>query len=241
MPATLPPGTELPSTLMGAGWRGRAASHAEEIAEGRIWRPYGVRSAFAPLTAVLLTWPGDELAYDAPPNDMLMARRPDLSLMRVQAESIAAAYAAAGAAVHLIRPTANAPPNLVFACDLFFMTPEGAILGRMAAEQRAAEPRLCAAALAEVGVALLATPRGRATFEGADALWLAPDRVLVGVGKRTNEAGFQLVRAVLAEMGVTALAVDLPSTVQHLLGCVNPIDHDLVVSQIGRASCRERV
>lgn len=234
MTPTPKPGSEpagpLPSTLMGPGWRPRTASHAEELKRGGIWGGYGVRSEVAPLTAVLLTWPGDGLAFAGDPADWLMDARPDLVRMREEAEGVADAYTRAGVEVRWMRPEGAAPPNLVFACDLFFMTPEGAILARMAAEQRAGEERYAAAALASAGVPLLATPTGHATFEGADALWLAEDLVMVGLGRRTNEAGFRTVGRVLADQGVRCVGVDLPPTVQHLLGAVNLVDRDLAVA-----------
>ena len=226
------------STLMGPGWRPRAASHAEEIVRGHPWAPFSVRSGVSRLRAVLLTWPGEELAFPDEPADWLMASRPDLGLMRRQAEEIAAFYEAHGASVHWIRPRAPAPPNLVFACDLAFMTPEGAVLSRMAAQQRAGEERLAALALAEAGVPILATPRGNATLEGADAMWVRPDLVLVGLGNRTNEEGFRTLGRVLADQGVRCVGVTLPRSVQHLLGSVNPLDDGLAVAYDATPSMR---
>jgi N-dimethylarginine dimethylaminohydrolase len=100
----------------------------------------------------------------------------------------------------------------------------------MGAEQRAAEPRIAAQTLASLGVPILATPGGNATFEGADAIWISENRVMVGVGRRTNDAGFRCVQRVLGEMRVETVAVDIPACVQHLLGCVNIVDRDLAVS-----------
>lgn len=230
MTRTLPPTSELPSTLMGPGWRHRTRSHRDEIAAGGVWGACGVGSSSAPLTGVILTWPGDELAFEGTPADWLMLERPDLAQMRVEAEAIAGFYAQHGVDVRWIRPQTPAPPNLIFACDLFFMTPEGAILARMAAEQRAGEERFAAETLAHTGIPVLMTPTGSATFEGADAIWLAPTVVLVGVGRRTNEDGYRAVRRVLAGQGVGAVAVDVPPHVQHLLGALNPVDRDLAVT-----------
>lgn len=228
----------VPSTLKGPGWRARPLDHAAEVAAAVTWAGYRVRSEVEPLRAVLLTWPGDELAFSGEPADWLMGARPDLGRMRAEAEAIAAFYTAHGAAVHWIRADRPAPPNLVFARDLFVMTPEGAVLGRMAAAQRAGEERFAARALAEAGVPILATPRGHATLEGADALWVRDDTVLVGLGNRTDEGGFRALGRVLAEQGVTAIGVLLPPTVQHLLGSVNFLDRDLCVTYDATPSIR---
>lgn len=212
-------GTERPSTLMGAGWRPRARSHRDEIAG-----ICGVASEVAPLRDVLLAWPPDSLAYDEPPGAWLMDERPDLPKIRRQAEAVAAAYEAEGIRVHWIR--GDAPPNVIFARDLFAMTPDGAVVARMAAEQRAGEERAAAAALAAMGVPIVATPRGKATLEGADVLWMG-GRVLVGTGRRTNAAGAQAVRNAV---DVEVVEVEVPETAQHLLGALVPLREDLVLT-----------
>lgn len=237
----------VPSTLMGEGWRPRSASHAEEM--GSVWGDFGLNSEVAPLTAVLLTGPGDELAYSESPAEQLMYSRPDLEKMREEAVGVAAVYSSRGVTVHWLRPRlgtrpdglGGASPNLVFARDLVFMTPEGAVLARMASEQRAGEERCAATVLAALGIPILATPTGRATFEGPDALWIRHDLVLVGVGRRTNDAGYDLVRRVLADQGVRCAAVPMSPGVQHLLGMVNLIDSDLAAMRCPTARLRRRL
>ena len=119
------------------------------------------------------------------------------------------------------------PPNFLFQRDLYWMTPEGAVLARMAAEQRAGEERAMAAILANLGVPILLTPRGAATFEGADALWLDRHTVLLGVGRRTNAAAVAQIGPLLASMGVSQRVGALHPGVQHTLGSVNLIDEGL--------------
>jgi N-dimethylarginine dimethylaminohydrolase len=215
--------TGRPSTLGGPGWRARTDPHRAEVAAG-LWGPgIGLCSEVAPLREVLLTAPGSELDYTEPPEVWLMDARPDLARLQAQASAVASAYEAAGVAVTWMVPRIRPPPNLLFARDLFFMTPEGAVLARMAARQRAGEERLAAEALALRGVPVLATPTGRATLEGADALWMDERTVLVGVGRRTNEAGHALLGRVLHDQGVQTVPVEVPDTSQHLLGALVPL------------------
>ena len=224
---TIPLAGSEPATHGGPGWRGRLEPHRAEL--GRYWEPCGVSSEVAPLRKVLLVEPPDTLVRVLEdPNAWLMLEAPDLEEMRRQFRDLAAAYEEEGVQVHRAR-VPQAPPNAVFARDLFFMTPEGAVLGRMAGQVRAGEERHAASALASLGIPLLLTPRGRATFEGADALWLREDLVLLGVGVRTNPEGAAQVAALLEAMGVRSLQVRLPSGVQHLLGVVDFVDHDLAV------------
>jgi N-dimethylarginine dimethylaminohydrolase len=212
----------------GPGWRVRLASHAEDVAEGRLWAPYRVSSEVGPLEAVLLAWPGPELDVGDAPDEHLMLGRVEVPRIQRQARAIADFYRGQGVRVHSYRPAVAPPPNFVFLRDLFWMTPEGAVLGRPAGVQRAGEERWAAEALALAGVPLLHAMRGHATFEGADALWIAPDRVLLGTGVRSNAEGADQLEAVLAAQGVALDRIPLPRTgVQHLLGVVNLIDHDL--------------
>ena len=238
--AMINPGSELPSTLGGAGWRPRASSHADEVSGGRIWSRCGYRSEVERLRAVLLAWPPDSLGSIDSPRDQLMTARVDPVAMRAQASAIADAFHRSGVEVHVARPGHRAPPNVVFMRDLFFMTPEGAIVARTASAQRAGEERFAAEALAMAGFPILCTVSGHATFEGADALWLADNTVLIGVGFRTNRAGAAMVGAVLAAQGVSTITVELGPGVQHLLGAVAFLDRQLAALHPQGASARLR-
>jgi N-dimethylarginine dimethylaminohydrolase len=206
----------------GPGWRPRQGSHAQDVASGQLWASYAVRSEVGPLEAVLLAWPGRELDVGDDPDAHLMLDRVNVGRIQRQARAVADFYRSHGIRVHLHRPPLAPPPNYVFMRDLFFMTPEGAVLGRPAGAQRAGEERWAAEALALAGVPILHTMRGQATFEGADALWFSPDRVLLGTGLRSNEQAAAQLEPLLADMGVTLERIPLPRTgVQHLLGVVN--------------------
>jgi N-dimethylarginine dimethylaminohydrolase len=196
-----------------------------------------VHSEVARLEAVLLAWPGGELALDDDPDAHLMLAPVSVPAIQRQATAVAEFFRAQGVRVHFARPASPPPPNFIFQRDLFFMTPEGAVLGRPAGLQRAGEERFSAEALAQVGVPILRTLTGRATFEGADALWLRPDLVLLGLGLRTNPAGADQVAGVLAEQGVRLQRTALPRTgVQHLLGVLTPVAEDLCLVHGGHAS-----
>jgi N-dimethylarginine dimethylaminohydrolase len=227
----------------GPGWLPRTASTREEI--GAIWAPCGVDSEWAPLRAVLLHRPGAELeAAAADANAVQMLAPVDVQRAQAQHEGLAVAYRRAGVEVHYVEPTSSPlvepaqapPPNLMFAADLFFMTPEGAILGRPASTVRAGEERLVARRLAALGVPILHSVHGTATFEGADAAWLAPDAVLLARGLRTNAEGAAQVSGALREMGVQAIQVDMPPGTMHLMGQLRFIGPDLALGWPGRLS-----
>lgn len=216
----------------GPGWVGRSTTLREEL--GGIWAACGIDSEWAPLRAVLLHRPGAELAASAEPDAVLMLAPLDLGKAQAQHDELAQAYRDLGVEVHAIEPDQPARPNQMFAADLFFMTPEGAVLGRPASRARAGEERQVARRLAALGVPILRSLRGAATFEGADAAWLDPETVLIGRGLRTNHAGADQLRAVLREMGVTIITVDLPSGAMHLMGLLRVVDWDLAIAWPGR-------
>lgn len=217
----------------GPGFRGRGAAHAAEL--GTVWGACGADSEVGPLRRVLLARPPHTLDAVHDPEAWHMLARPDRRAIASAAAALAATYQGLGVGVDWI-DAPKAPPNLLFARDLFVMTPEGAVLARMGAQVRAGEERACAAALSGLGVPLLATPRGRETLEGADALFLR-GVVLIGVGLRTNRAGAARLQGVLADQGIDSRQVPMPAAgVQHLLGVVTPVDAARVLLRTARAT-----
>lgn len=216
----------------GPGWSPRTASLRQEI--GTVWRRCGVNCEWSPLKEILLHRPGAELAAIADPNGAQMLGALDANLVRQQHDALAEAFRASGVTVHYIDPAEPPPPNLMFAADLLFMTPEGAILGRPASTVRAGEERLVARCLAELGIPILRSVRGTGTFEGADAAWLEPRTVLLAGGLRTNSEGVAQVEALLHEMDMTVIRVGLPHGTMHLMGQLRFADQHLAVAWPGR-------
>jgi arginine deiminase len=220
------------SAYGGPGWSPRTASLRQEI--GTLWGPCGVGCEWAQLQAVLLHRPGPELGQSSDPDRWQMLEPLDTARAGDQHDGLSQAYRAAGVTVHYVEPPARPSPNLMFVADLMFMTPEGVILGRPASSVRAGEERLVARKLAELGVPILRSVRGRGTFEGADAAWVDAETVLLGTGPRTNGEGAEQVAATLAEMGVATLRVDLPHGAMHLMGQLRLADRDLAIAWPGR-------
>jgi N-dimethylarginine dimethylaminohydrolase len=224
---------DSPATYGGPGWRSRHATHADDVRGGVLWRTCGARSEVGALAEVLLARPVPAMFGGGSADDALLFEWPDVRRLERQAQDVAAFYESRGVTVSWAESHTAGAINFLFQRDLFVMTPEGAVLGRPASRQRAGDARDCAAALAGLGVPILATPRDEAWIEGADALWLDARTMIVGVGHRTNVAGARFLSRVLAEMGVDTVQVAMPAGVQHLLGVVNIVDRDLAVVRAG--------
>lgn len=195
---------------------------------------YGLRDEFSPLAAVLLHRPGEEILASADPAAVCMLEPLDLRVARQQHDALAQVYKEAGVRVEYLQPPDPPPPNTMYLADLFFMTPKGAILARPAMPVRRGEERLAAAGLKSLGVPLLGAVEGGGTLEGADAQWIAADRVLLGRGRRTNPEGAAQVKKLLSGIGVEVVVVDLSAEVMHLMGVLRFLDTDLAVGWPGR-------
>lgn len=211
----------------GAGWSPRIVSLRQEI--GKVWRLCGVATEWSLLKAVLTHRPGPEIEAVKNANDALMLDTPDAALARHQHDSLVEAYRDVGVTVFYVEPCNTPPPNQMFVADLFFMTPEGAILARPASTVRAGEERFVAQKLAELGIPILRYIRGKGVFEGADASWIDPDTVILGTGLRTNDEGAAQVKSLLEEMDVEVVKVDLPCGAMHLMGTLRFVDKDLAI------------
>ncbi len=221
-------GTEGTSAYGGAGWQPRATALAEEL--GSIWTSCGMGDEFSPLKAVVLHRPGDELTASADPAAVQMLEPLDVAKARAEHDAMAEAYRHAGVAVHYVEPAGAAQPNQMFCADLMWMTPEGAVLARPASNVRAGEERQVARRLADLGVPILMTPSGSATFEGADAMWLDNRTVVLGMGLRTNRAMAEQLETLLARMGINMIPVDLPHGTMHLMGMLRIAGPDIAVA-----------
>ena len=216
------------SAYGGDGWSPRTRPLAAEI--GDLWAASGIDNEWNTLRAVILHAPGEELSQSAgDPNSVQMLAPVDAGRARAQHDAMADALRANGVAVHYVEPVGPARPNQMFCADLMFMTPEGAVLARPASTVRAGEEREVARRLADIGVPILLTPRGTATFEGADAMWLARDMVVLGRGLRTNPEAIEQIASLLWDMQIEALAVDMPYGTMHLMGMLRIADRDLAI------------
>jgi dimethylargininase len=143
----------------------------------------------------------------------------DLGLARVQHAGYAGALAAAGWTIEQA-PAADDCPDSVFIEDTVVVCEDLAVLSRPGAPERRAEVAGVAGMTGSLGLrtARIEEP---GTLDGGDVLQVGRT-VYVGRGGRTNGAGIRQLRALLAPLGRTVVAVPL-GQVLHLKSAVTAL------------------
>ena len=197
---------------------------------------FGMERAWDRLTDVLISVPSMGFERVGDPAAQLMRSWPSLDALYREHQGVRRFFASVGVTVHVHAPAEPPPLNYLFMRDLLLMTPHGAIVARPASAVRAPEAGFAAAAVEALGIPILGTPGPDATFEGADALWLDAETLVVGTGVRTNQAGLVWLRGCLGGLGVNVLEVQVPAGAQHLLGIMVPLSNDRVIVDTDRVS-----
>jgi N-dimethylarginine dimethylaminohydrolase len=114
------------------------------------------------------------------------------------------------------------------------VTDRGAVVFQTGKIARRGEGPAFSDAFRKWGIPVLGIIDGEATAEGGDMIWLDHDTLLVGRGFRTNAAGIRQLSTLLAPLGVTVIAVELPywngpNDVLHLMSFISLLDTDLAV------------
>ena len=228
------------ATYGGPGWAEREGTLADEVARGDIWAPYTCNSEWGRLRHVVLYCPGPDIQNVASPNEALHLRPVRHWDLRRQFHRICLAYQGAGVQVHRVPASGRDTrfPNLMFQRDLFWQTPAGAVVSRMASPVRSGEEQYAAQTLANLRVPISLTINGTGLLEGSNLLWVSPKAVLCGVGRRTNQSGQRQVAKLLETLDVECRPVPVPKEVQHLLGCMQVVSPERALVRTEIASDR---
>jgi dimethylargininase len=149
-----------------------------------------------------------------------IARTPiDLDLARAQHAGYVEALRAAGWAVQAVAP-ADDCPDAVFIEDAVVIVNNLAVLTRPGAASR--RPEIAGADAAVRGLDLVvARIEAPGTLDGGDVLAVG-DTIYIGLGGRTNDAGVEQLRALVAPHGRTVVPVPL-GRVLHLKSAVTAL------------------
>ncbi|HEU5482783.1 MAG TPA: arginine deiminase family protein [Sphingomicrobium sp.] len=195
---------------------------------------YGSQSMVGKLRRVIVRAPDRSFA-DADPEEWHYASRPDFAGAVVEHEAFVDVLKKAG--VELIWHDEPLPglADAIFTHDSALVTNFGSIILRMSKKLREGEEEAMAGLLSRIGIPELGRLRGDARAEGGDLLWLDEQTLAVGVGVRTNSEGAAQLGDILAPIGASVLAFDLPyyqgpDACLHLMSLVSMIDDDLAVA-----------
>jgi dimethylargininase len=137
-----------------------------------------------------------------------------------------AALRAAGVDVTVLDALENFPDS-IFVEDPALVFSQAAILLRPGAASRLAEARELSATLTARFPEVLPLSEGFA--DGGDIL-VTPDRVLIGLSARTDQAGAAALRELLGSIGLRSETVDVPRSTLHLKSDCSLLDEDTVLA-----------
>ena len=194
------------------------------------WGNWGVSSEVSALQAVLMRRPGLEIEKMDDPHPWRWLDLMDPVKAREQHDRLTDIYREHGIDVHYVENMRGDRPNGLFMRDSVFMTPEGAILARHAIPARRGEERYVAESLGKLGVPVVKTIHGAGVFEGACAMWVDRETVVIGTGVRANAEGARQVEETLRSIGVKEFVrFPIPYGHAHVDGLFNMLDHDLAI------------
>ncbi len=190
---------------------------------------FGCSSEVNRLRAVLLHRPGPEI--DNFDYQKVRFRAPvDPEKCRQQHDLLANYYREHGVDVYYVEEQRTDRPNAMFERDHLFMTPEGAIINRLAMEERRGEERYTAQRVAELGIPIVKTIAGDGIFEGANAAWVDRKTVILSYSSRANRSGYEQMETELRRQGVTdIIPMQIPYGHAHVDGLLNFASNDVVV------------
>ncbi|MBO8164922.1 MAG: hypothetical protein H0Z34_14585 [Brevibacillus sp.] len=197
----------------GLGWVERTNNHIDEL--GKIWRKCGVLSETDTLKHVLLRRPGKEIENIVDVDAVLWTSRMDPDKARYQHDLLVETYRDNGVTVDYIEDEkANEFPNIIYVRDTFTMTPQGAIVSRLASEVRSGEEQIVSKTLADLEIPIIACAHSNMFLEGPDIVLVNPDLAFLGVGLRTNHEAVDFVSYLLKLQGVSEIKI-----IQSTYGC----------------------
>ncbi len=194
---------------------------------------YGGQSMARPLQRVVICspdvagWPDPsragrwrELAYE---------HQPRADLARKQYGELRALLVESGAEILELPGHDDLSMDAVYAHDSSFTTNHGIILMSMGKPARSGEPPHHGRFYKSIRVPVLGAIEPPGKVEGGDIVWLDDSTLLIGRGYRTNAAGIEQMRALLAPRGVAVLEAPLPhgdgpGFCLHLMSLISILD-----------------
>ncbi len=166
--------------------------------------------------------------------DLGFLHAPDFERAQTEHEALCRELETAGAEVIELPPAADLTLDAVYAHDASFATDFGLIVMRPGKANRMPEGKNHGAFCSRLGVPVFAKIIEPGTTEAGDIVWLDVKTLLIGRGYRTNAAGIEQMRSLLATKGVEVLSAPLPygtgpSACLHLMSLISLLDEHTAV------------
>jgi N-dimethylarginine dimethylaminohydrolase len=160
---------------------------------------------------------------------------PDFEKAQAQHDLLCHELNSAGAEVLQLPPAWDLSLDAVYTHDASLATDHGFIVMRPGKPNRVAEGPHHSAFSGNIDIPTLGAINAPGTTEAGDILWLDSTTLLIGQGYRTNAAGIQQTRDLLAPHSINVLSAPLPygpgpSACLHLMSLISLLDdHTAVV------------
>lgn len=177
---------------------------------------------------------GSDAAVERQWRDLRYTARPDFAAAEREYEGFLSLLTRAGVEVLRLPPDTTVGLDSLYVRDASIVSDQGVILCNMGKVQRRPEPAAQEAVFRSAGIPIhgrIAGPGG-GTLEGGDVCWIDEKTLVVGRGYRTNDAGIEQLRTLVADAVNELIVVPLPhwrgpDDVFHLMSIASPIDADL--------------
>ncbi len=159
---------------------------------------------------------------------------PDFGAAKAEHEAFVEILRGGGAEVLYLEHDAALGMDSLYPRDASVICSDGAILCRMGKATRAAEPQAHGEAYERLGIPVLGAIEGDGRLEGGDVAWIDDRTLVAGLGYRTNTAGIERLRTLLADRIDELIVVPLPhwrgpKDVFHLMSMFSPLDHSVAL------------
>jgi N-dimethylarginine dimethylaminohydrolase len=154
---------------------------------------------------------------------------PNFAIAQSQHEALCLELATAGAEVVELPTTPDLSLDAAYAHDASFATDFGIISMRPGKPNRVPEGPRHASFCETLDIPKLGAITAPGTTEAGDIVWLDSKTLLIGNGYRTNAAGIEQMRALLAPHGIEIISAPLPygpgpSACLHLMSLISLLD-----------------
>jgi N-dimethylarginine dimethylaminohydrolase len=161
--------------------------------------------------------------------DLGFLHAPDFETAQAQHDALCRELQAAGAEVVELSPSDRFSLDAVYAHDASLATDFGLILMRPGKTNRVGEAQHHGETCKALRVPIFGEIAAPGTTEAGDIVWLDANTLLIGRGYRTNGAGIEQMRGLLAPKGIEVFSAPLPhgqgpSTCLHLMSLISLLD-----------------